>query len=101
MFGLEIKDATTWIGWRAIHHPGKNWIDIVPDRIDSVGSKADRKRLLAWTNSGPWTRLTAWADTVSGSSEKLFIERSDDGTMILAASPKASYGYLYIGAAIY
>lgn len=95
MYGIEIKEPViAWIGWRAIHHPGSNWIETLHDRLDSEGIKENKEALIAWANEGAWKAMTDWADTVSGSSSEVF--SSMEGNYELRASPKASYGHLYI-----
>jgi hypothetical protein len=118
-FGIRPPDGITGAAWgaRAIYRlrrervyrngrPAKNGaqrtvaeVDLVWDRQSwQGGSNTDRNRLKSWVNKHglPALRRECAKQYITGDcAEVVTIER--DG-YVITASPRESYGYLYIGA---
>ena len=97
MWGITIDGALHAWGARAIYDWHTCYIDLLPDR-QSWEPEPD-KALLAWINRKglPWLRKTVKKARPSSNSEEVF--ELVEGDYVLRASCRASYGYLYIGAA--
>jgi hypothetical protein len=100
MFGYQIPNTTAYCGWRAILSHGS--VDILHDRCHFTGEESATKALVDLVNkSGAWKRMIKWAKGQSGNSRDIFEEVIGNmPTIVLKASPQASYGYLYIGLAV-
>lgn len=103
-FGLVPQEPLIVAAWgcRAIlsgRTPGAQSIDIVPDRHQLWHSEdADPHAFLSWMR----TKLSAWLESRCGQA---YLDpgdtsqfRLDDGLCHAVASPRGSYGYLYVGA---
>ena len=118
MFGLKFEEKTDgWIGYRAILSGG--YVDTLPDRGSYEGEEDAIMRIRDWANDGaigsitvkgapcrglgslfklsPWKAMLKWAESVSGSSGEILEIKSPEGYSVLRATPRASYGYFYIG----
>lgn len=73
-------------------------VDLLPDRQDARGSEAERKSLAKWINKLGLRELRKKlvADHVRNDADDILTIRSGDYQLI--ASPRGSYGYLYISA---
>jgi hypothetical protein len=89
-------------GARAIFKPvSRNpMIDLLWDRQDAFGDKAEREDLVEWVRARglPW--LEAELDNKAGFGTSMSHEvfRHEEGDYVIEASPQGSGGYLYIGA---
>ena len=96
---------TAW-GARAIYKLRGDMvvIDLLPDRQDLFGSKKDRQDLVKWVNRKGLKelrkRLLDQYVTESSSAFVAFEEKKGDQSFYIEASPRASYGYLYLVAGI-
>jgi len=73
-------------------------VDLLHDRQGGVGEPAALTGLAGWINRVglPWLR--AEVDRLRLACDSAQVVTYTDGSYTIAASPKASHGYLYIGA---
>jgi hypothetical protein len=86
-------------GARAIYHEDSASFDLLHDRQDcSDGTDEERAALVAWldTHGLPALRAAVARERPSAAGREI-IEIRQDG-FVLRASPRRSYGYLYVGA---
>lgn len=98
-FGLAIENTLAWYGARAIFR--QNYIDIVWDRQSGTKLTEEHgKSLLDWLNNIGMPTLRLAVRNIYLPENKADMAYLEDGEFILVASTNASYGYLYIGAAM-
>ena len=101
MWGYPIDNPRVYWGARAIYYAGNGYIDLLPDRqsLDCPGDKDEAKSFLKWLDKValPWLRKTLKKECPPSSSDRVF--ELVEGNYVLRASCRASYGYMYIGAA--
>lgn len=98
LFGIRpASDRRCWWGARAIY-TGRS-IDLLRDRQQMIGEPDAREALGSWLNlkALPLLRSLASERSLPATHEDSLVVISGDG-FCLHASPRASYGYLYIGA---
>ena len=98
-FNLEQSSLLATWGCRAILGRDSS-IDFVYNRQGAAGDAADQEALLAWLNAHGTSRLTQIVKEHCldvRSHETLAFQ---EYRYILKASPRASHGYLYVGAAL-
>lgn len=71
------------------------FVELVWDRQGAAGRNADLLALNEWVNKVGLPRLRAECEIPRDSEKTLTFS---DGRFTMTASPRASYGYLYIGA---
>jgi cytoskeleton bundling-enhancing protein CbeA-like protein len=81
-------------GARAIFSRGT--IDLLPDRQGVAGQQEDIKPLVSWLNSKGLPAMRKAVKALGADEHKEVKVRS--GGFTLVANPRASYGYLYMGA---
>ncbi len=102
-FGIQPPKGTkvAW-GARAIFKPiSRNpAIDILWDRQDAFGDKEEREELVEWVkNTGfPWLEKEVEDKASYTLSRSYRTFHYEEGDYVIEADPKASGGYLYIGA---
>lgn len=98
-FGLQPPKGTevAW-GARAIYDARDKFLDLVHDRQDAIGGNEERAALSKWLNNEGLPRLrTLLLHAELGGGEDITLEVHEGGYE-LHANPRASYGYLYLGA---
>ena len=102
MWGYPIENAVVYWGARAIYQDYcGGHIDLLPDRqsFECPADKEQAKPFLKWLDKValPWLRKIVKKERPAVSSERVF--ELVEGAFVLRASCRASYGYMYIGAA--
>jgi hypothetical protein len=114
-FGLGFRsEVAAWWSARAIYHDREYMVEILWDRqcsseqnttapgaIPVLANEAAQKKLTKWLNLKKTTKALKKALEEEGVPRDGWdIVEIDDGDFFLIASPRASHGYLYIGACL-
>lgn len=96
-WGLQPPEGclAAW-GARAIYNNRE--VDILHDRQGTAGDPEEIKKLLKWLNSKGLTgfRKMLKKEDLLGSDNRVVTYKA--GGYVIKANPRASYGYLYLGA---
>jgi hypothetical protein len=97
-WGALPKDTPVpWWSARAIFH-APDGIDLVHDRIDHEGDKAEVKALCKWLDTKGLKMLKEQLRKEGVQGSEFHEVRIEGDGHVLIANPRKSYGYLYLGA---
>lgn len=96
-FGLQPdRPCVACWGARAIYHTAGGYVDILWDRQDAVGDRDHVKSVCAWFNEFGRAMLQAKIEETELPTYSCTGVEIEAGSMRLIASPRGSYGYLYL-----
>jgi hypothetical protein len=95
MFGIRTEDKfKAWWGARAIFT--NRFVDLLHDRQSWEGEEKEKKALEKWLNKTGLPKIRKLASSLDTRDHEEV--RFEDDKHVIVANPRASYGYLYIGA---